>query len=100
MADGVAPAAGSLERLQRWLLTDSPESAFHARCQRFYLSWCAFRTNPIAVIGLLIIVTLVLVAALAPLLTRGDGTDPFASNRKSNWLRSSQPSRNDSGVPL
>lgn len=81
MADGVALGMGSMERLRGWLLTDSPESAFHARCQRFYLSWCAFRTNPIAVIGLLIIATLVLVAAFAPLLTQGDGTEQTLSDR-------------------
>jgi len=70
-----------MERLRSWLLTDSPESAFHARCQRFYLSWRAFRTNPIAMIGLLIIATLVLVAALAPLLTQADGTEQYLADR-------------------
>jgi peptide/nickel transport system permease protein len=70
-----------MKRLRNWLLTDSPESAFHARCQRFYLSWRAFRTNPIAVIGLLIVATLVLVAALAPLLTQADGTEQHLSDR-------------------
>ena len=81
MAEGVAPGAGRMEQLRSWLLTDSPESAFHARCQRFYLSWRAFRTNPIAVIGLLIIATLVLVAALAPLLTQADGTEQHLADR-------------------
>jgi len=81
MAQGVAPAAGSIKRLRRWLLTESPESAFHARCQRFYLNWRAFRTNPIAVIGLLIIATLVLGAALAPFLTRADGTEQYLADR-------------------
>ncbi len=81
MADGVALKAGNVERLRVWLLSDSPESTFHARCQRFYLGWRAFRINPIAVTGLLIIVTLVLVAAFAPLLTQGDGTEQFLSDR-------------------
>ena len=81
MAESAVPRVGSIERLRRWLLTDSPESAFNARCQRFYLNWRAFRTNPIAVIGLLIIATLVLVAALAPLLTEGDGTEQHLSDR-------------------
>ena len=81
MADGVALRAGNLERLRVWLLSDSPEFTFHARCQRFYLGWCAFRTNPIAVIGLLIIATLVLVAAFAPLLTQRDGTEQYLSDR-------------------
>lgn len=81
MAEGVATRAGSMQRLRSWLLTDSPESAFNARCQRFYLNWRAFRTNPIAMIGLAIIATLVLVAALAPLLTQGDGTEQYLSDR-------------------
>ena len=81
MADGVALKAGNVERLRVWLLSDSPESTFHARCQRFYLGWRAFRVNPIAVTGLLIIVTLVLAAAFAPLLTQGDGTEQVLSDR-------------------
>jgi peptide/nickel transport system permease protein len=81
MAEGVTLRAGSMERLRSWLLTDSPESAFNARCQRFYLGWRAFRTNPIAMTGLLIIVALVLAAALAPLLTQGDGTEQVLSRR-------------------
>lgn len=81
MAEGLAPRAGSMKRLRGWLLTDSPGSAFHARCQRFYLNWRAFRTNPIAVIGLVIITTLVLVAAFAPLLTQADGTEQYLADR-------------------
>lgn len=81
MAEGVAPRAGSMKRLRGWLLTDSPGSAFHARCQRFYLNWRAFRTNPIAMIGLVIITTLVLVAAFAPLLTQADGTEQYLADR-------------------
>ncbi len=81
MAQGTAPMAGNMARLRGWLLTDSPESAFHARCQRYYLGWRMFRTNPIAMIGLLIIATLILVAVLAPFLTRGDGTEQHLSDR-------------------
>ncbi len=81
MAEGMAPGAGNMKRLRGWLLTDSPGSAFHARCQRFYLNWRAFRTNPIAVIGLVIIATLVLVAAFAPLLTQADGTEQYLADR-------------------
>ncbi len=81
MAKSLALGSGRMERLRGWLLSDSPESAFQARCQRFYLGWRAFRTNPIAMIGLVIIVTLVLAAAFAPLLTRGDGTEQHLSER-------------------
>ncbi|MEE8202329.1 MAG: ABC transporter permease [Alphaproteobacteria bacterium] len=81
MTSGAEVAPGASGRLKAWLLSDSPESALHARCQHFYLGWRAFSTNPIAMTGLLIIVALVVVAALAPLLTRGDGTEQHLSDR-------------------
>ncbi len=81
MARGVAIGTDGPQRLRIWLLSDSPESAFHARCQRFYLGWRAFSTNPIAMLGLLIIASLVLAAVFAPLLTRGDGTEQYLSER-------------------
>jgi len=56
MASEAALPESRLQNLRSWLLSDSPESVFHARCQRFYLGWVAFRANPIAMIGLLIIV--------------------------------------------
>ncbi len=81
MAGGVAIGMDGMQRLRIWLLSDSPESTFHARCQRFYLGWRAFCTNPIAMLGLLIIAALVLAAAFAPLLTQGDGTEQYLSER-------------------
>ncbi len=81
MAGGVAIGMDGMQRLRIWLLSDSPESAFHARCQRFYLGWRAFSTNPIAMLGLLIIASLVLSAVFAPLLTQGDGTEQYLSER-------------------
>jgi len=81
MAEGVVTEAGGTARLRAWLLSDSPESTFHARCQRFYLGWRVFRTNPIAMIGLSIIAALVLAAAFAPLLTQGDGAEQHLSDR-------------------
>lgn len=56
-----------------WLLTDNPGSAFQARLGRWYLSWAALRRNPLAVVGLAIVVGLLLMAVLAPLLTTTDG---------------------------
>ncbi len=64
-----------------WLLSSTPQSVFQARCQRVYLSWRAFSRNPIAMIGLLIILTLLFIAALAPLLTSGDGTAQTLQDR-------------------
>ena len=67
--------------LKNWLLSDMPQSVAQARCQRMYLAWLAFAANPIALLGLLIIVALVLMAAAAPMLTSGDGTEQALSYR-------------------
>ena len=64
-----------------WLLADVPSSRLHARCQRVYLGWLALRGNPIAVVGLGIVVGLVVCAALAPWLTGSDGVAPELGNR-------------------
>ena len=54
---------------RRWLLTDTPDSRMQARAGRAYLGWVAFARNPLAMIGLVIIVALIAMAILAPLLT-------------------------------
>ncbi|MGF1500859.1 MAG: nickel transporter permease [Paracoccaceae bacterium] len=59
--------------LRAWLLADAPASPAQAQAQRAYLAWVAFRRNPIAMAGFLIIAALVLIAALAPLITTTDG---------------------------
>lgn len=64
-----------------WLLADVPHSLWQARCQRFYLAWLIFRANPIAMIGLLIIATLIFAALFAPWITGSDGIDPQLQNR-------------------
>jgi peptide/nickel transport system permease protein len=51
-----------------WLLTDTPASPLQARLGQAYSSWRAFRANPMALVGLAIILLLILVAAFAPLL--------------------------------
>ena len=51
-----------------WLLADTPGSRLQARLGRAWLSWLAFRTNPLAMLGLAIVLALLLVAAFAPLL--------------------------------
>jgi peptide/nickel transport system permease protein len=58
----------SPNKLRTWLLSSTPASRLQARLSRAYVSWLAFRENPLAVTGLVIIVLLVLVALLAPLL--------------------------------
>ncbi|MHA1563963.1 MAG: D,D-dipeptide ABC transporter permease, partial [Alphaproteobacteria bacterium] len=59
--------------LRAWLLSDSPTSAAQARCQRLYLAWLAFSANPVAMAGFIIILSLILTATFAPLITGGDG---------------------------
>ena len=49
-----------------WLLTDTPRSAAQARLGQAYGSWLAFRANPMALLGLAIVLALILAAALAP----------------------------------
>ena len=60
-----------------WLLTDTPGSAFQAASGRFYLGLLEFFRNRLAVVGLLIIVTLVFTALFAPLIAP---YDPVAAN--------------------
>jgi len=67
--------------LRGWLLSPSPQSTFQARCQRIWLGWLAFRVNPIAMTGLVVIVGLVLAAIFAPLLTESTGLEPDLPNR-------------------
>ena len=70
-----------MKALRLWLLADIPRSRLHARCQRVYLGWLAFRRNPIAMVGLGIVAGLVACAALAPWLTGSNGLDPDLGNR-------------------
>ncbi|HSE77768.1 MAG TPA: nickel transporter permease [Alphaproteobacteria bacterium] len=51
---------------RQWLLAETPSSRLQARLGEAYLAWRAFRTNPLAMVGLGIVVALLVVAALAP----------------------------------
>ncbi|MFO1350245.1 MAG: nickel transporter permease [Gammaproteobacteria bacterium] len=53
-------------RLCAWLLAPAPASAWQARLGRFYWGWLAFRRNPLAMVGLVIVVLLLAVALCAP----------------------------------
>ncbi len=64
-----------------WLLAESPASANQARAQRAYVGWLTFRSNPIAMAGLIIIGLLLVIAALAPFLTSGEGIEQNLANR-------------------
>ena len=67
--------------LRDWLLAEIPGSRLQARCQRVFINWLAFKRNPVALIGLFIIVGLVAIAALAPWITTSDGLELHLSER-------------------
>jgi peptide/nickel transport system permease protein len=54
--------------LKAWLLAAEPASRLQARLGRFYVSWRTFLGNPLAVIGLVIVVALLLCALFAGVL--------------------------------
>jgi peptide/nickel transport system permease protein len=64
-----------------WLLSDTPASRSQARLGRAYLAWLSFRRNRLAMIGLVIVLAMVVVAALAPWLAHYDPTVPVLQSR-------------------
>jgi peptide/nickel transport system permease protein len=69
------------ETWRQWLTTDTPQSRRQARMAQLYLGWLNFRSNPLAVLGLAIILGLVLVAAIAPLIATHDPLAPNLATR-------------------
>jgi peptide/nickel transport system permease protein len=67
-----ATSAAGANGWRAWLTTDTPSSRRHARAVQAYLAWLGFARNPLAMLGLLIIVALILMAAFAPLLATHD----------------------------
>ncbi|MCZ8187247.1 MAG: ABC transporter permease [Beijerinckiaceae bacterium] len=66
-----------------YLTTETPASRRQARFGQAYRQWLALRKNPLALIGLIIVVTLLLVAAFAPLIAP---YDPLAQNLSQRLL--------------
>ncbi|TIO75560.1 MAG: ABC transporter permease [Mesorhizobium sp.] len=62
-----ASDAGSLSR-REWLLSDRPASRLQARLGRAYVAWRRFSANRLALVGMLIIIALLVVAAFADVL--------------------------------
>ena len=62
---------------REWLLSDAPQTRAQARLGAIYQGWLTFRTNRLAVFGLVILIGLVCMAIFAPWLSP---QDPFAQN--------------------
>lgn len=60
-----------------WLLSDAPQTRRQARLGAIYQGWLTFRANRLAVLGLLILLALLIIAAFAPWLSP---QDPYAQN--------------------
>jgi peptide/nickel transport system permease protein len=84
--------------VSNWLLDPEVNSAFQARAQRLYLGCRLFAANPLAMTGLIIIVTLVLTAVFAPQLATHDPiaqdlTRTFLPPSAEHWFGTDQVGR-------
>ena len=85
----MSTAAQSLRAvgLRSWLRAEVTQSAWQAWLQRVYFGWLRLRANPLALLGLCVLVILVLVAIFAPLLA------PFGVNEQNLGASLLPPSR-------
>jgi len=67
--------------LRAWLTTDTPASRGHARMVQAYLGWLSLSRNPLALFGLGILVTLIVLSALAPWIAPHDPYTQELANR-------------------
>lgn len=63
--------------LRAWLLSETPRSRLQARLGQGFGAWLALLENPLALIGLGIVLALIAIAVLAPVLT---GQSPIAQD--------------------
>ena len=70
----------------QWLTTDEPTSRGHARAVQYYLGWLSFKSNTLAMAGLLILLALVLVWLFAPFIATHD---PLTQNLQDRLLHPS-----------
>jgi len=68
-------------RLRAWLVTDTPASRFQSRCVQAYLGWRNFTANPLAMLGLGIVLALIAVAAFAPAIATHSPIDQDLAKR-------------------
>ena len=74
-----------------YLLSDTPHSRLQSRLGQTYRQWLAFRSNPLALVGLGIVLVLLLVAAFAPQIATHDPLSQNLANRlqsmsAAHWL--------------
>lgn len=69
--------------LREYLTTERPASRRQARYGQYYRQWRALRQNPLALLGLVIIASLLIVAAVAPWIAP---YDPIAQNLSQRLL--------------
>lgn len=60
-----------------WLLAQAPQSRLQARLGSLYLGWLLLLANPLALVGMAIVIALLLLAIFAPLLAPGS---PYAQD--------------------
>jgi peptide/nickel transport system permease protein len=83
--------ATAAQSWRAWLITDTPASRAQARWGRLFLSWLAFRRNPLALGGLIVALTFVVIALAAPLIAPHDPAaldlpGRLAWPNATNWL--------------
>ncbi|TPN89583.1 ABC transporter permease [Mesorhizobium sp. CU2] len=61
-------SVATIQSRREWLLSDRPASRLQARLGRAYVAWRRFSANRLALVGMLIIIGLLVVAALADVL--------------------------------
>ncbi|MBM3599888.1 MAG: ABC transporter permease [Alphaproteobacteria bacterium] len=86
MSANAAAAGPHRRRLHRWLTAEVTTSPQQASLQRLYFGWLRFRRNPLAMIGLSILLALIVIALLAPWLAH------YGSNDQDLYARLKPPS--------
>ncbi|MDP2697009.1 nickel transporter permease [Thalassospira sp.] len=84
--------------LRPWLTSDTPQSRFQARCGRAWMGWLKLAENRLAMVGLGIVLSLVLVTLLAPVLApydplAADLTKRIQSPNAQHWFGTDQLGR-------
>lgn len=98
MTELTAADAQAKPTLRAWLLSDTPDSRRQAAWGRAYRRWLQFRANPLAMIGLVTVIILVVAAVAAPLLATHDPAAINLPNRLKppsvgNWLGTDEMGR-------